>query len=192
MLKLLGFITMFFTLKVFASTNPSQYVEGFRAEFKDKIIYKLGSRGPNHYDCSTSIAYLFTKFGMIKDLNIQGFRNGRYSPAYMERDNINFRVLKKEEGLKIGDLILMGKNEGKNIKSKYLLPCGTPFHWVVICGVDDTKQGFLQKNWKVNCIMEVKGGGEKPPLPKKYFDETWNHPKFKDTNLCAAVRHKQW
>lgn len=163
------------------ATSPSahlaqQYLENFRGTFSN-IVYKLGARGPNAYDCSSSIAYLFIKMKLIKDssgalVEPSAFSRGLYNAAYMDFDSINFRVLDKSEHLKPADLILVGKH------------CDKPTHWALISEINDNKQGHFQTNFKTNRILEVTGN------PKGAMQERWEPSAFENQTLCAAVRHR--
>lgn len=155
------------------------FVNEFRSEFKDKVIYQLGARGPTYYDCSTSIAYIFIKHGMIKRkdgsaISVQDFRGGEYNAAYMDHDKVNFSLVPKGRAFKRGDLFLISNNGA----------CDYPTHWVVLSDPQKLGQGWDQ--WRANTLMEVKGWGASRPY---YFDETTDHPKFRDNILCSVVRH---
>lgn len=164
-----------------SDTHPNvgtvdEYLQNFRNEFT-KTKYGLGMRGPQFYDCSTSIVYMFVKMKLIAKgsgtLSVDEYRNRQssYDPAYMDLDKTNFVTLSKQEKLKKGDIVLMG------------LHCSKPTHWAIISDIDVKGKGEEQANWRVNKIMEVKGGA-------KAFDEGWNQLKFRDNTLCKAIRHK--
>lgn len=165
-----------------AGFTPEMFVEQYRAEFKARgtdaktgpTFYKLGARGPDHYDCSTSIAYIYVKNGMLKRANgtvisVDAFRAGEVDPAYLD-DNPNFRVLGKDEPIKVADAILIG-------------PEDNPEHWMSVSEV--VPGGEKQANWVKNRLMEVKGSAD-----GKSFAETLNKAKYGSLKLHRVVRFK--
>lgn len=174
-------LSLLVSLPAFANEASDKFIREFRKEFQagSGTVYKLGARGPKYYDCSTSMGFIFARQGLLYykgvKLTVDQYRVSSYNPAYFDRDTENFNKLSATDTLQAGDIILMGAS------------CQNPSHWVVISGIGVADQGQLQSNWRKNWVMEVKGDGDNSG---RYFEESYDHIKFKNNNLCAVVRHK--